>query len=666
MQIPEDTQNSYGFPGKKAVHLLTATSQWDYTPMHKDTVGGALALSYDVYAKVGGYSNLFWGWGGEDNNMYTRLAKGPGVTRPNVKVGRYRALFHPRVMGLDETDQFKSNHKIMGQTGTDEGIKTVKYTLVRSRHRPACPGGDGGPATNSVVIHTVNVLNADNLHPGSNGLSVPPRPSHAKAAPAAPPATAVTVLAKSAAPSGLDAEIVFEVYQNMDCDGGDVGRHDCLVSMSEQECVRDRQQACLATAGCIGFNHPGGWMKRACAKLLSFDGSTVYLDHTVDVNVPVSPSDPHWNAFEDLSGMAAAAPVAMEVLCPLRIHQDKITVARGGEAIADAYMRSEEAEYPTYERGAFVAACAVTGAHPGRTGGSSSRVAHFPALHSAIKVDPAAVDGKGCQGPAVMMQRYEYANIYHTFQDWFSLYETMQKYDLKFGEFQVVWLDGHAWGVLDEGWRSIFTPKVTYIKQTEDCFNPVYFAADGGKSDVHTGCRRGKQKAAGFVNFVLAQLQLLTTPMEKRIIVIDRKPYVAHPRLVTPLPELASRALANTAELIRGLRKQFQGHEVLLVNLADYTLPEQIEMIRSAEGVVGMHGAALSFMLFMSPGAVLVEVSTDSPDLFKDFAACAPWVHHEVIQVGGGRRHHAKPKAYTVDVRLVGAKLAKWVGKRIS
>jgi hypothetical protein len=48
MQIPEDTQNSHRFPGKKAVRLLTATSQWDYTPMHKDTVGGALALSYDV------------------------------------------------------------------------------------------------------------------------------------------------------------------------------------------------------------------------------------------------------------------------------------------------------------------------------------------------------------------------------------------------------------------------------------------------------------------------------------------------------------------------------------------------------------------------------------------------------------------------------------------
>ena len=35
-------------------------------------------------------------------------------------------------------------------------------------------------------------------------------------------------------------------------------------------------------------------------------------------------------------------------------------------------------------------------------------------------------------------------------------------------------------------------------------------------------------------------------------------------------------------------------YEVVLVNLAEHTLAEQIEMVRSAWGVVGMHGAAMS------------------------------------------------------------------------
>lgn len=168
-QIPENTENSYGHPGKMAVHLLAATSQWNYTPMHKDTVGGALSLSHEVYAAVGGYSNLFWGWGGEDNNMYTRLHNGPGVRRPKVSVGRYKALFHPRVMGLDETEQFKKNHKIihtLSNAAASDGIATVQYKVRQTRHRSACVGDSTG---NSVIIQTIDVLNTENLHPDAAG-----------------------------------------------------------------------------------------------------------------------------------------------------------------------------------------------------------------------------------------------------------------------------------------------------------------------------------------------------------------------------------------------------------------------------------------------------------------------------------------------------------------
>ena len=41
--------------------------------MNRDNVGGALAMTFEQYEQVGGYSNLFWGWGGEDNNMMARL-----------------------------------------------------------------------------------------------------------------------------------------------------------------------------------------------------------------------------------------------------------------------------------------------------------------------------------------------------------------------------------------------------------------------------------------------------------------------------------------------------------------------------------------------------------------------------------------------------------------
>ena len=36
-------------------------------------VGGALALRTEHFLQVNGYSNLYWGWGGEDDDMSNRL-----------------------------------------------------------------------------------------------------------------------------------------------------------------------------------------------------------------------------------------------------------------------------------------------------------------------------------------------------------------------------------------------------------------------------------------------------------------------------------------------------------------------------------------------------------------------------------------------------------------
>jgi hypothetical protein len=40
--------------------------------IYPSLVGGVLGFKPDHFWKVNGYSNLFWIWGGEDDNMYYR------------------------------------------------------------------------------------------------------------------------------------------------------------------------------------------------------------------------------------------------------------------------------------------------------------------------------------------------------------------------------------------------------------------------------------------------------------------------------------------------------------------------------------------------------------------------------------------------------------------
>lgn len=754
-QIPENTKNSYGHPGETAVHLLTATSQWDYTPMHKDTVGGALSLSHAVYAAVGGYSNLFWGWGGEDNNMYTRLNSGPGVRRPKLRVGRYKALFHPRVMGLDETEQFKKNHKIihtLSHEAASDGIATVKYKELQARHRPACSSGGGGSSGggNSVVIHTIEVLNTENLHPdaaGSPAADSPPPPPPAAAPPPpagskfrldgrcgpsypapgapsfgecdpysdadqkgpccnptsgwcgnergaswghCPPRCTDCVDFSSSKPNDQPLsdppsppqdngaasaangdEAIYEIADGYDCEGNDLKQHVCETDVSRDECIAAMHVLCLDTPKCVGFNFPGGWLKEACPTLMRFPDSTIYIHQDIlakrRAEMP-SEEDRAADVFQKLSALHGAPPVEMSVACPLRVVPSKITVSTGGESIAAVYQRAEEDEYPKHRKGAFVAGCTVT---------DSSNRARKPVdafsnvLNGMQVVGPGNVvpGGGECTSvlgndmPGVLMQRYEYANLYHTMCDWASLYETMHTHGLERDKFQIVWLDGHAAGALDLPWGLIFTKHITFVKHltNEPCYNPAYFTADGSKSDLYNGCQRGAAKGAGFATFALEQLGLLNASVKRTIVVIDRKPYVSHPRLQTPLPAVTSRSWENVNEIMLKLKAAFPLDEVKLVDLASHTFVEQVEIIRSAWGVVGMHGAAMAFMLFMSPNSVLVEVSVKSPKMFNNFAFCAPWVHHTRIELGSGSsRDHAKSKAYYVQPATIITALQRW------
>ncbi|KAK7239963.1 N-acetyllactosamine synthase [Aureococcus anophagefferens] len=66
-------------------------------------------LSHAEYSDAGGYSNLFVGWGMEDHNMGWRVRKHMGYGKLDGPVGRYTALAHTRVMGLDLTEQYGRN-----------------------------------------------------------------------------------------------------------------------------------------------------------------------------------------------------------------------------------------------------------------------------------------------------------------------------------------------------------------------------------------------------------------------------------------------------------------------------------------------------------------------------------------------------------------------------
>lgn len=52
------------------------------------------------FKDVNGFSNKYWGWGGEDDDMYSRLySRGYEITRPPDELARYKMCDHQRDKG---------------------------------------------------------------------------------------------------------------------------------------------------------------------------------------------------------------------------------------------------------------------------------------------------------------------------------------------------------------------------------------------------------------------------------------------------------------------------------------------------------------------------------------------------------------------------------------
>jgi hypothetical protein len=111
--VPENDENSYAFPDNgPPQHLCVTNSRTNYEPAYAGMVGGVLLMRTEQYDAVNGFANTYWTWGQEDDDMYNRIRGILGeVSRPSPSVGRYRALDHARVMGLDETKRFRDQRK---------------------------------------------------------------------------------------------------------------------------------------------------------------------------------------------------------------------------------------------------------------------------------------------------------------------------------------------------------------------------------------------------------------------------------------------------------------------------------------------------------------------------------------------------------------------------
>ncbi|XP_076809920.1 beta-1,4-galactosyltransferase 6-like isoform X1 [Clavelina lepadiformis] len=90
--LPENNRNYYGCTDMpRQFRVLLDVN--DYSLEYPTFFGGVTGLTTEQFKKVNGFSNEFWGWGGEDDDLYARVNKlGYNVSSATPTRGRYSTL----------------------------------------------------------------------------------------------------------------------------------------------------------------------------------------------------------------------------------------------------------------------------------------------------------------------------------------------------------------------------------------------------------------------------------------------------------------------------------------------------------------------------------------------------------------------------------------------
>jgi GT2 family glycosyltransferase len=92
--LPMDDRNLYTCPDQPR-HLSVAVDTFSFKLPYSSIFGGVSAMTVKQFRTVNGFSNQFWGWGGEDDDMSNRLKHvGFHIARYPMNIARYTMLSH--------------------------------------------------------------------------------------------------------------------------------------------------------------------------------------------------------------------------------------------------------------------------------------------------------------------------------------------------------------------------------------------------------------------------------------------------------------------------------------------------------------------------------------------------------------------------------------------
>ncbi|KAA0200542.1 hypothetical protein HAZT_HAZT008046 [Hyalella azteca] len=125
--LPEDDRNLYACR-EQPLHLSVAYNTFNYKLPYEDFFGGVNAILVGHFRQVNGFSNKFWGWGGEDDDLANRIKyHGLSISRNPANISRYTMIKHEKEK--PNPHRFEMVRSGQGRF-TSDGLNSVQYRVL--------------------------------------------------------------------------------------------------------------------------------------------------------------------------------------------------------------------------------------------------------------------------------------------------------------------------------------------------------------------------------------------------------------------------------------------------------------------------------------------------------------------------------------------------------
>ena len=121
-------------PSGNPRHLAVGVDHFNYKLRYEGMFGGVSQVTGKKFEFVNGYSNRFWGWGGEDDDMKRRLVDYGKykLVRPDKQLARFKMVPHSRKneTGNELNPSKTSLLENWKDRRMNDGYRQLEYMLV--------------------------------------------------------------------------------------------------------------------------------------------------------------------------------------------------------------------------------------------------------------------------------------------------------------------------------------------------------------------------------------------------------------------------------------------------------------------------------------------------------------------------------------------------------